>query len=106
SDDTRHLGGLRHLFEGDDGIAVDRRLTGKDRAPVRGPLVVDRARDHRDPAGLALPGPAVVRNDDPAAEAGIHERLTDPGADLLTVDDELTRVGHTRTRWFDGRCDR
>ena len=95
-DDPGDLGGLRHLFERDHGIAVDGRLAGEDRAAVRGPLVVDGARLHGDPARLALAGTAVVRNDHPAAEAGIHQGLADPGADRLAVDDELARVGHGR----------
>ena len=69
------FGDFGDVLERDRRVADDLGLAGEHGALVGGALVVDLTAHDGHAAGFALPRAAVVRNRDPAGEAGVDERL-------------------------------
>jgi hypothetical protein len=78
----------RHLLEFDDRIAPDRRLAGEDRVPLPRALIVDVAVIDAHAARAALPGAAIMRDDDPLPQSGVKQRIARARLDPAAVDEE------------------
>src|SRR5918997_1586933 len=69
------LRGRGYVLESDGRIVLHPRLAGEDGVAVGGAAGVHRPGDDAHPAGRALAGRAVVRDEDAAGEPGLQEAL-------------------------------